>query len=187
VFKPSTELVKTVEAPTPLLPDSLIVFSVKVTNVGQADYTAERPLVVTDSLIEVLDDAQYLGDAVPSAGTVEFVSPRLVWVLPLVMGDSALLTYGVKVLTAGDASISNFAWTVDSVDSAWAAEPPDDQLCGQACSAVWLEKVFPLPPTGVKDLPMAILVGIWAFTGGWLLLVWSRRRERARRQVRVRT
>lgn len=77
-------------------------YTVTVTNSGAVDIPADDPAVITDDLSKVLDNASYVGDAAADTGTVEVTGTTLTWVGGLTAGQTATITYAVRV--AADAS-----------------------------------------------------------------------------------
>ncbi|MFT4260738.1 hypothetical protein [Microbacterium sp.] len=87
-----------------------VTFTVTVTNDGSGDYTADEPASVSDDLGDVLDDAEYAGDAVSTVGDAPVVSDGvLTWSGPLAAGESAVITYSVVLTGAGDQRVVNTA------------------------------------------------------------------------------
>ncbi|MGM7697928.1 DUF6923 family protein [Microbacterium sp. A84] len=88
------------------MPGDVVSYSVTVSNIGQADYTAATPAALLDELGGVLDDATYNNDASSGAtltGTV------LSWSGPLAAGQSQTITYSVTVNDpiSGDQALRN--------------------------------------------------------------------------------
>ncbi|QIK63719.1 DUF11 domain-containing protein [Leucobacter viscericola] len=86
-----------------------VQYSVKVTNTGDSDYTAEAPAMVTDDMSDVLDDATFDNNAIAKTGTVAFSKPNLTWTGALPAGSSETLTYSVTVTNKGDHRLANTA------------------------------------------------------------------------------
>lgn len=86
-----------------------VKYTITVENTGKVDYTDTDPATFTDDMTKVLDDATYNNDAAASAGTVSYTAPKLNWSGPLAVGDTATVTYSVKVNTpdTGDKSLDN--------------------------------------------------------------------------------
>ncbi len=100
-----------------------VTYTITVENVGDGDYTASAPAVVTDDLTEVLDDATgptglaATVDGAPVAAP-SFTSPEIVWSGPLASGEVLEITYTVTYDdTAGDHSLRNVV-CVDESDAA---------------------------------------------------------------------
>lgn len=71
-----------------------VTYTVKVTNTGQADYTADAPASFEDDLAGVLDDATSVGDASPG---VSITGKKLNWAGALPAGTSVAVSYSVTV------------------------------------------------------------------------------------------
>jgi uncharacterized repeat protein (TIGR01451 family) len=113
---------------TEAAPGDSVGYTITVADTGETPYTGAT---VTDSLDEVLDEADYNGDASASSGTVSFTSPDLTWTGDLTVGETVTITYSVTVIFPGqgDATMDN---TVTSADPGSTCPPdaPDD-----ACTA----------------------------------------------------
>ncbi|WP_418275647.1 GEVED domain-containing protein [Isoptericola jiangsuensis] len=96
---PAVEIVKTSDAAGEVVPGDVVTYTVEVTNSGAVAFTDDDPLVVTDDLSGVLDDATYNDDAAadPDSGTFAFADPNLTWTGPLAVGETVSLTYSVTV------------------------------------------------------------------------------------------
>ncbi|WP_062076547.1 DUF7507 domain-containing protein [Demequina globuliformis] len=92
-------------------PYQTVTYEVAVRNTGSVDYEGSDPVIVTDDLSGVLDDATYLDDAVSSTGEGSFQlsGTDLTWTGPLVAGEEVLLTYSVRVNDppTGDGELDN--------------------------------------------------------------------------------
>ncbi|GAB3595504.1 DUF7927 domain-containing protein [Microbacterium tumbae] len=73
------------------------VVQYRVTIVQQGDVPGAA--VFTDDLSDVLDDAEYNGDATASIGTVSIADGTLAWEGEIPVGGSAVVTYSVTVKT----------------------------------------------------------------------------------------
>ncbi|WP_372968613.1 hypothetical protein [Microbacterium sp.] len=105
----SFRIVKETEATT-VVPGDVVTYTITVTNVGEAAYTAADPASFTDDLSAVLDDATYNGDATSTTGTgVAYAAPVLSWSGELAVGAVVTVTYSVTVNSpaTGDAGLSN--------------------------------------------------------------------------------
>jgi uncharacterized repeat protein (TIGR01451 family) len=94
---------------TTVTPGGVVGYTITVTNTGE---TAYRGAKVTDALggsVDFADDATYAGDATSTSGTVVFTNPQLVWTGDLLVGQSAVITYTVRVddPDLGDKLIAN--------------------------------------------------------------------------------
>ncbi|ONI92346.1 hypothetical protein ALI144C_00020, partial [Actinosynnema sp. ALI-1.44] len=63
----------------------------------------------TDDLTKVLDDADYQNDGAADLGAVSYVEPKLTWTGDLAVGQTATVTYSVKVKNpnTGDNLLTN--------------------------------------------------------------------------------
>ncbi len=102
-------------SPSVAKPGDTQTYTVTVKNTGNVAYTAASPVRITDNLTGVLDDATYNGDAkVTYTGSSTAPAPTvtgstLSWVGPLAVGETATITYSVKVNTPdnGDHTLTN--------------------------------------------------------------------------------
>jgi choice-of-anchor A domain-containing protein/uncharacterized repeat protein (TIGR01451 family) len=95
------------------VPGGIVHYTVSVTNSGTAAYSAAT---FTDSLAGVIDDATYNGDALPSAGSVSYISPNLTWTGSLAVGATATITFSATV-NSPDAGDKNLVSTVTSAST----------------------------------------------------------------------
>ncbi|QKS18851.1 DUF11 domain-containing protein [Curtobacterium sp. Csp1] len=92
-----------------------VTYTITVKNTGQVNYTTQTPASFTDDLSKVTDDATYNGDAKVSysegsTGNNPTVSGNTMsWSGPLKIGETATITYSVKVNTpdTGDKVLTN--------------------------------------------------------------------------------
>lgn len=97
-----------------------VTYTVTVTNNGEGDYTAQFPASITDDLSDVLDDADYNGDAsVEFSGDSSSDEPTvtgdsLVWSGPLEAGEVATITYSVTITNGGDHDLVNVVCETDT-------------------------------------------------------------------------
>jgi uncharacterized repeat protein (TIGR01451 family) len=75
-------------------PGAVVGYTVTITNSGETPYAAAT---VTDALAGVVDDATYNGDALASAGAVDFAAPDLTWTGDLAPGAVVTITFSVTV------------------------------------------------------------------------------------------
>lgn len=111
-----------------------VEYAITVTNDGGIDWTEDRPAQLDDSLVDVLDDATYNGDATLGA---ELVGSRLKWRGPLAVGESVTIEYSVTINAprTGDGIIDNVVTTPEEVPSNCVAIPaqnPDEPAGGAA-------------------------------------------------------
>jgi uncharacterized repeat protein (TIGR01451 family) len=80
--------------PTDVLPGGTVSFTITVTNKGDVD----EPLAsFRDDLSDVLDDADYLGDAHADGGTVGYQKPVLTWEGSVPPHETRTITYSVRI------------------------------------------------------------------------------------------
>jgi uncharacterized repeat protein (TIGR01451 family)/fimbrial isopeptide formation D2 family protein len=81
----------------------VVTYTVTVSQVGPAAVAAS----VVDDLSDVLDDADYNGDVVATAGAAGVDGSTLTWAGDLAPGDVVTLTYSVTVTGAGNTTLAN--------------------------------------------------------------------------------
>ncbi|HEY3670644.1 MAG TPA: putative Ig domain-containing protein [Acidimicrobiia bacterium] len=91
VVIPELTITKTANTPF-VVPGGTATYTIAVHNTGETAYT---DATVADTLLGVLDDATYNGDASATAGSVSYSSPVLTWTGDLAVGASATITYSV--------------------------------------------------------------------------------------------
>ncbi|MFC5731138.1 MULTISPECIES: DUF11 domain-containing protein [Nocardioides] len=96
----------------------VVNYTVTATNTGTADFTAANPAVVVDDLAGVLDDGTRQGDVSASvggasAGTVDYVEPRISWTGPLAVDETVTITYSIRLDRVGDGIVRNVAFASD--------------------------------------------------------------------------
>ena len=111
VLEPRLTLSKTAST-SYVVPGGRAGYTVTVTNTGQTPYTGAT---VTDTLVGVLDDAAYNGDAAATAGTVGYSAPTLTWTGDLAVGASTTITYSVTAgaSATGDKVMANPVLSTD--------------------------------------------------------------------------
>lgn len=115
-----------------------VTYTVRATNDGPLDYTAEYPAVIVDDLSGILDEAEYWGNAAASRdGTLQFTRPLLSWSGALASGESVELSYTVSLRPGGDGSVRNTAW--QPRDPAAPVAPActtgsEDAVTGESCA-----------------------------------------------------
>jgi uncharacterized repeat protein (TIGR01451 family) len=119
VLVPSLTISKSVGSGT-TTPGAVVAYTIIVTNSGQ---TAYQGAVVEDSLLGVLPDADYNGDAaVSGGGTLAFIGSTLTWTGDVLIGASATITYSITVHDpdTGDKQMTN---TVTSAEPGSSCPP----------------------------------------------------------------
>ncbi|WP_410652545.1 Ig-like domain-containing protein [Amycolatopsis sp. cmx-4-54] len=86
-------------------PGDVVKYTVTVRNTGK---TKLAGATFTDDLTEVLDDAVFQKDGAATIGSVTYEEPKLTWTGDLEIGQTATVTYSVKVTkTDGDGKLTN--------------------------------------------------------------------------------
>lgn len=98
-LKPGLRVTKTADRRT-VRPGDIVRYTIKATNIGEGAYPANRPARFTDDLTKVLRATRYRNDASASTGQITYAKPRLTWSGPLRPGQTATITYTVKVTRA---------------------------------------------------------------------------------------
>ncbi len=93
VLSPGLTITKAADAAT-ANPGSPVGYTITVHNSGQTPYTGA---VVRDSLIGVLHEATFTGDAVATRGNLTFANSTLTWTGDLAVGETATVSYEVRV------------------------------------------------------------------------------------------
>ncbi|ONI81726.1 hypothetical protein ALI144C_20545, partial [Actinosynnema sp. ALI-1.44] len=102
---PGVELVKKADKSV-VNPGDVVKYTVTVRNTGKTKLTGAT---FTDDLTKVLDDADYARDGAATIGTVSYAQPKLTWKGDLDIGQTATVTYSVKVRkpATGDGKLAN--------------------------------------------------------------------------------
>ncbi|ALX65989.1 DUF7927 domain-containing protein [Microbacterium sp. XT11] len=108
---PRLTIAKTADATTLPTDGDEVTYTVTVTNEGPGFYTDDAPATMTDSLEEVLDDAEFGEILAPAAGAeFDADAEELTWSGPLAAGASIEIRYTVVYdATAGDSVLTNTA------------------------------------------------------------------------------
>ncbi|MGW4132961.1 DUF7927 domain-containing protein [Amycolatopsis japonica] len=86
-------------------PGDVVKYTVTVRNTGKTQLTGAT---FTDDLTEVLDDAVFQKDGAATIGSVTYEEPKLTWTGDLEIGQTATVTYSVKVTKSeGDGKLTN--------------------------------------------------------------------------------
>ncbi|SDS38498.1 conserved repeat domain-containing protein [Paraoerskovia marina] len=100
----SVDILKTADGPETLQPGDTVEYTIEVTNTGGVDYVDPDLVEISDDLSDVLNDADYDGNAVatsniggntPPAPT--YTAPELSWAGPLEVGETVTITYSVTL------------------------------------------------------------------------------------------
>lgn len=164
------------------VPGQKVTYTVTVTNIGKADYTAIDPATVVDSMSGVLDDGKYNADASATAGAATYTAPELEWKGPIAAGASVTIRYSITLnpTMTGDRKLDNIIGVAGttlpaSTLSTCLASPTDN---AQAFCLVTLA-VAPLAYTGVANSSIPLLVALLVLLiGVVLVLIRARRREK---------
>jgi uncharacterized repeat protein (TIGR01451 family) len=146
-----------------LSPTDAVAYTVRATNVGQADYTDANPALVLDDLSQVLDGAFFNDDAAATVNGLAVGAPgldtptRLAWRGPLAQGDTVVITFSVT-LTGGSGIARNVAWSPgDAADPAPIAPSCETRVGAQRLDAATGE------PCAADELARAALaVAKWS-------------------------
>ncbi len=105
VLVPALTMTKAADTST-VVAGGAVSYTVTLVNTGETPYAPAR---FTDSLVDVLDDADYAGDAAASTGTVEYTNSTLVWTGALGIGATATVSYSVTARhpATGDLLLAN--------------------------------------------------------------------------------
>ncbi|MDO4791216.1 MAG: SdrD B-like domain-containing protein [Buchananella hordeovulneris] len=75
--------------------------------IAHASGTKVKNATVVDNMAAVLDDAEYLNDVQASAGQATVANGRLTWTGDIPVGETIIVTYSVRVGSAGDGTLRN--------------------------------------------------------------------------------
>ncbi|GLZ39298.1 putative Ig domain-containing protein [Actinokineospora sp. NBRC 105648] len=157
VLVPALTISKTASSPT-ATPGSTVGYRIVVTNTGQTAYPAA---VVSDSLRDVLTDADYDGDAaVVGGGTLSYADSTITWTGALPIGAAATITYSVTVRDPDPGD----KWLMNEVSSPSPGSscPPDGSAPG--CSTTVQVLVPALAITKTADTATAVAGGSVRYT-----------------------
>ncbi|MBL7497382.1 DUF11 domain-containing protein [Frankia sp. CNm7] len=156
VLVPGLTIVKTADR-TFTTPGGTVGYTITVTNTGQTPYTGA---VVTDPFGGRLDDADYNGDAIATAGTLSFANQALTWTGDLAVGAAAVITYTLTVHSpsVGDKLLVN---SVSSTDAGSTCPPASGN---PACTASVLILTPALTITRATSAPSAVPGATVTFT-----------------------
>jgi uncharacterized repeat protein (TIGR01451 family) len=103
VLQPAMTITKTADSPTVVV-GGTVRYSIVLSNTGDAPYTAAS---VVDSLTDVLDAADYQGNASATSGAVGYDEPRLIWTGDLAVDATVVITYSALATGGGDSVLDN--------------------------------------------------------------------------------
>lgn len=148
-----------------------VTYTVRVTNTGTVDLPADDPAAFEDDLSGVLDDAVLEGDVTASIGEAEVVGAVLSWSGPLLAGESATVTYTVRVGSPppGDRELINVV-TTDATLPTLGADGAEG-----AGTATTSTPIRALASTGL-ELPIGVGILAALLVAAGALLVGIRRR-----------
>ncbi|WP_428953948.1 DUF11 domain-containing protein [Streptomyces sp. cg35] len=137
--------VKKSAAPSKVAPGGKVTYTITAKNIGEVDYPGAQ---LSDDLGDVLDDADYNGDAKASLGQVTYASPKLNWRGDVPAGQTATITYSATLHDPldGDGKLTNNV-TADTPRTN-CEEDSQDPNCG---FTPVIEK--PTPPTTPPTTP----------------------------------
>lgn len=105
-------------------PGDVITYTVLAKNTGDQQLRAAR---FTDDLSRVLDDADLVGTPEADIGDATYTAPKLTWEGPLDAGQTATITYTVKVKSGGDRRLDN--GVTSTTQGSNCRTPQDDPAC----------------------------------------------------------
>ncbi|WP_235968408.1 DUF11 domain-containing protein [Streptomyces mesophilus] len=102
---PDMEIEKTA-SPKQAKPGDKVTYTITAKNVGTVNYPGAK---LADDLTDLLDDAEYNGDAKATIGTVTYDEPKLSWTGDIPKGATATITYSATVNDpiSGDGKLTN--------------------------------------------------------------------------------
>ncbi|MGC3954262.1 MAG: hypothetical protein QM804_08435 [Propionicimonas sp.] len=175
------QFTKLADASSGTRPGDRVGYTIRATNVGEADFTATDPAELVDDLSGVLDDASYLDDATASVGTVVWQSPQLTWSGPLAAGQTVEIRYTVQLADegTGDGAIVNRLGLPGAVDpdqdAPVCADTPAGNDGAPACQVELEVGTAPQPVLPVTGASLGLLGVALASVGVGILLVRRRR------------
>ena len=127
VLFPELTITKQASA-TSVAPGGTVGFTITISNTGE---TAFEDAVVTDEMREVLDEADYDGNATATTGALSFDSSELTWTGDLAVGATATVTYSLAVAANTDGEQDQTLFNAVSSDEAGSTCPPgtDNPAC----------------------------------------------------------
>ena len=170
---PALNIAKTVRESS-VAPGGTLHYTVTVTNVGKVDIPSGDPATATDDLSGVLNHAVYTGDASASTGQVTFSGMTLTWTGALATGQSATITYSVKVRadTVNGIPLLNRAASDPTLAALTLTGAPASGRVTTTSLVVLLAR------TGVDILASGIGAGIILLLGALAVTYAARRRRR---------
>ena len=152
---PSYSLNKTVDKIV-ARPGDFVTYTISITNTGTAPYTAHHhPLMISDDLSDVLDDAVFTG-YVTNGAYVQ--GSTLYWSGPLAIGASTSISYTVRVVDPGTAGGNLVMNNLVSPSNS-------EGTCANCATSTPIDTSLPplppvTPPTG-PGVPGAPNTGLW--------------------------
>jgi uncharacterized repeat protein (TIGR01451 family)/fimbrial isopeptide formation D2 family protein len=164
-------LEKTALAPDVPRPGGEVTYVLRLTNIGDGDFTASQPVYLLDDLTDLLANAEwktqpYVSES-PSTGpgTLAY-SPetkRLSWTGALPHGETVAIVYSITLTAGGDAKVDNIAWAPVAPDAPVpqpedcpvTPDDPDPNSAGR-CAAAEVPRaslVVTKRPVGVPEVP----------------------------------
>ncbi|MDR1150992.1 MAG: DUF11 domain-containing protein, partial [Bifidobacteriaceae bacterium] len=149
VARPGIEVTKTTDGTSASRPGDVVTYTVRIHNTRSAGFTEDHPAVVADDLAGVLDDADWLGTASASSGTVALKGSTLTWTGALAPDGTATFRYAVRLARRGDGVVTNVAWVPFDPDTLAppscedAAGPHPDPATGEWCDRTEFSRPVP--------------------------------------------
>jgi hypothetical protein len=161
-------------------PGHEITYTVKVVNTGNVAYPSTSPAAFSDDLSDVLDDAVLVGAPVASAGSVAVSGDELTWSGALGIGETATVTYVVRVAAStvrADSSLRNVVTPTAGGGSCAPGGCVTDNPLGSSVPASLTDPS--LADTGASTAAPVGLIGLLLAAGAVLLALARVRRRRA--------
>lgn len=184
ILLPELRFTKTASASAGTRPGDRILYTITVTNTGDADFGTADPAMLVDDMTGLLDDARYNNDALASAGTLNLATPRLGWSGALAAGDTVTIAYSITLTapTSGDGAIVNRIGlpgaTVPTGGVPACADDPTGNAGAVMCAVTLQLDTRVMALTGMDILRIIVpgAVALLLLLGGGFLMLLRRRR-----------
>lgn len=154
-------------------PGGVLEYEIRITNTGEVDLDDQDPISVRDDLSDVLALATLIGTPTADRGLVLMAEPGFEWVGGLAAGESATITYSVRVDrdAADGAELVNVVLSDPTLVQLTTAGTPGPS------SATTTTPIATMALTGATGIPIVVLGALALLSGGFLLLLLVRRRR----------